>query len=467
MSASKDGYEQQRHEDPKVGWKNRVSYGDDRRGTSFAYRPHEVLTTRAKEALAVARTLFPHDRIAVDGTLGPFSRLVRVPDPLRLVEELRLAGIVAQPNHVFFIHCGCCPPHPAYAGCYGVGYGINPATINPATINPATINPATINPATINPATINPATINPATINPNDTRRITGLRRSSARPAAPPAPDAQAMGERICAPVAEGAPRVFVLDTGLPRTDPPAVLGDALAIRGDARDDPDNDQNAMLDPGAGHGTFIAGVINQVAPGCDLTVHQVATGYGDVDEHTASTFIAKLAAADTTDDHTILSLSFGGAAMDDDAAELAWSIRRFQDTGGVVVASAGNDASCEPAYPAALPGVISVGALASWGPAPFTNYGPWVRACAPGVDLVSLFFEGFDGTLGLGTDGIDQDKFDGWAYWSGTSFAAPVVVGALARMMMWARCSAPEAVARVIDAPALLRIANLGTVVNVI
>src|SRR5205085_1103124 len=192
-------------------------------------------------------------------------------------------------------------------------------------------------------------------------------------------------------------------------------------------------------------------------------HQVATGYGDVDEMSASGFIANLAA----DDHTILSLSFGGAVMDNDAALLAWAVRGFQAQGGLVVASAGNDASCLPTYPAALPGVISVGALASWGPAPFTNYGPWVRACAPGVDLLSLFFQGFDGTFGVGADGVDQDKFEGWAYWSGTSFAAPVVVGALARMMMWAGCTAAEAVARVIDAPALLRIPNLGTVVNVI
>jgi len=457
MAAKRDRY-QEHHEDPKVGWKNRVRYAEDRSGRSFAYRPHEVLTTRPTEALRVAKAAFPDHRIAVASALGPFSRLTGVPDPLRLIEELRLAGIVAQPNHVLFIHCECCPPHPATGCGWGFGYGLNPATINPATINPATINPATIN-----PATINPATINPATINPNAVSRVTGFRRSSARPAAPEPGDVKTLGERICAPVAKGAPRVFVLDTGLPKVDPPATLAAAPGIQGDAADEPDNDRNKMLDPGAGHGTFIAGVINQVAPGCNLTVHQVATGYGDVDEVGASTFIAQL----HSDDRTILSLSFGGAVMDNDAAQLAWAVRGFQAGGGVVVASAGNDGSCLPAYPAALPGVISVGALASWGPASFTNYGPWVRACAPGVDLLSLFFEGFDGSLGAGADGADQDKFEGWAYWSGTSFAGPVVVGALARMMMWAGCTAADAVARVIDAPALLRIPNLGTVVNVI
>ncbi len=456
MSETRDGYEQE-GEDPRVGWKDRVRFADRPGGRSFAYRPHDVLTTRADEALAVAQRVYPEAGISVGGVIGPFSRLVDVPDPLRLIEELRLAGILARPNHVLFLHCVCCPPHPASgcAGGYRIGHGHG---INPAEINPAEINPAEINPAEINPAEINPAEINPAEINPNDPRRITGLRRSSARPATPSEEEAEDLGLRICAPAAGGAPKVFVLDTGLAGIDPPHMLAQAPAITGAPADAPDVDGNSLLDPGAGHGTFIAGVINQVAPGCSVVVHQVATSYGDVDEHTASEFILSL----PTDDHTILSLSFGGAVMDDDALELAWAIRNFQDRGGVVVASAGNDASCLPSYPAALPGVIGVGALGTWGPAPFTNYGPWVRACAPGVGLLSLFFEGFDGM-----PGTDADDFAGWAYWSGTSFAGPVVVGALARMMMAAPCNAAQAVTRVIDAPVLLRIPNLGTVVNVI
>ena len=133
----------------------------------------------------------------------------------------------------------------------------------------------------------------------------------------------------------------------------------------------------------------------------------------------------------------------------------------------MVSSAGNDATCRPTFPAALPGVISVGAVGPAGPAPFTNYGPWVRACAPGVDLLSCFFADFDGKGQPGADAVDPDSFHGWAMWSGTSFAAPVVVGALVRVMKEAGCTAREAVARVIDAPALMRIPNLGTVVNVI
>ncbi|MEA2686655.1 MAG: hypothetical protein QOE93_1850, partial [Actinomycetota bacterium] len=241
-------------------------------------------------------------------------------------------------------------------------------------------------------------------------------------------------------------------------------LVDLFDQRVSSTDVPDNDGNLFLDPAAGHGTFIAGIINQVAQGCDITVHRVAGLYGDTDEYTAAWIIDNL---QDVDKYTILNLSFGGYTMDAEAVTLAAAIRRFQAKGGVVVSSAGNDSTCAPTFPAALPGVVSVGAVGPAGPALFTNYGPWVRACAPGVDLTSMFFNGFTGPGGVTPEGTDPDDFFGWCRWSGTSFSAPVVVGALARMMMWRECTAAEAVTRVIDAPELMRLPGLGTVVNVI
>ena len=106
-----------------------------------------------------------------------------------------------------------------------------------------------------------------------------------------------------------------------------------------------------------------------------------------------------------------------------------------------------------------------GAVGPAGPAPFTNYGPWVRASAPGVDVVSSFFSTFRGPAQATTrGGADPDDFAEWATWSGTSFAAPVVVAALARQLQ-AGASPAEAVACVVDAPGLLRIPDLGTIVN--
>jgi subtilisin family serine protease len=130
---------------------------------------------------------------------------------------------------------------------------------------------------------------------------------------------------------------------------------------------------------------------------------------------------------------------------------------------VVVASAGNDATSRPAYPAAQPGVIGVAAVGPAGPAPFTNYGSWVTACAPGVDVVSHFYTGID-------EHDDHDPatsdFRGWAKWCGTSFAGPIVAGAIAREAGIYGISVAAAVERVVNDERLLRLPGLGTVVNV-
>ena len=86
----------------------------------------------------------------------------------------------------------------------------------------------------------------------------------------------------------------------------------------------------------------------------------------------------------------------------------------------------------------------------------------------GVDLVSTFFQGFSGAETPVPPGQpDPDDFVGWARWSGTSFSAPIVAGALAQLMLTTGITGTEAVARLIDHPSLLRLADLGTVVNVL
>jgi subtilisin family serine protease len=154
---------------------------------------------------------------------------------------------------------------------------------------------------------------------------------------------------------------------------------------------------------------------------------------------------------------LVNLSFGGYASVD-MGVLAEAVRKLQAAGTVVVASAGNDATCRPSFPAAFPGVVSVGALGPNGPAPFTNYGPWVRACAPGVDIVSSFFVRWKPRQG-------DKELKEWVRWSGTSFAAPAVVGALARAMGDGTLTPRQAVERVVDDPGLFRMPGLGTVVN--
>jgi len=173
------------------------------------------------------------------------------------------------------------------------------------------------------------------------------------------------------------------------------------------------------------------------------------------------YVTSLAEGQLAGKRIVINMSLGDSEPSD---EIEDAIDRAIDAGVIVVASAGNDGICRPSLPAALPDVISVAALGPNGPARFSNYGPWVRACAPGVDIVSRFFTKFDGNEVALPGGTDPDKFASWARWSGTSFAGPIVVAALARELQLGLTTL-EAVERVIDAPGLLRIPDFGTVVN--
>jgi len=111
-------------------------------------------------------------------------------------------------------------------------------------------------------------------------------------------------------------------------------------------------------------------------------------------------------------------------------------------------------------------VIGVAALDEWGyPAPFTNHGPWVQACAVGVNLVSFFFDTFE-DQDWKFHGYQGHHFDtGWARWTGTSFAAPQVVARLAIQLAKGknRKGAIESVLGTQDGK--LRYPNFGTVVT--
>ena len=60
---------------------------------------------------------------------------------------------------------------------------------------------------------------------------------------------------------------------------------------------------------------------------------------------------------------------------------------------------------------------------------------------------------------------DPTRYEGWASWCGTSFAAPIVVAAIAREVMLTGIEPADAAERVVDDPRLFRLPNLGTVVN--
>ena len=156
---------------------------------------------------------------------------------------------------------------------------------------------------------------------------------------------------------------------------------------------PDDDGLGRLDVQAGHGTFISGVIRQVCP--DARVHHrgVLTSYGDGDDASIAAGIDAVLAR-VGDEVDIVVMSFGTYCPEDLAPSATAAIGRLPEH-TLVVASAGNDGTARPYYPAALPGVVGVGALDQGGRAAFSNFGSWVDASAPGVDIVSTYFTDFD------------------------------------------------------------------------
>jgi hypothetical protein len=100
---------------------------------------------------------------------------------------------------------------------------------------------------------------------------------------------------------------------------------------------------------------------------------------------------------------------------------------------VIFAAAGNEASDKPFWPAAFPWVTAVGALTKGGDARtyWTNFGHWVDVYATGENVVVPFPNGRYEYL----DGTSAQVTHGHALWSGTSFATPLVAGAVCRRMV--------------------------------
>lgn len=111
---------------------------------------------------------------------------------------------------------------------------------------------------------------------------------------------------------------------------------------------------------------------------------------------------------------VINLSLGGPS--DTTVErnaIAYAVSR----GVVVVAAMGNDGTNKPSYPACYPNVIAVGAVdATDRRAPFSQMGPHIDVVAPGVNVLSTYWD------------------DTYTFLQGTSMASPHVAGLAALIL---------------------------------
>ena len=221
-----------------------------------------------------------------------------------------------------------------------------------------------------------------------------------------------------------------------------------------------------LDSQAGHGTFIAGVVLQHAPAAHLEIRRVLGSDGICDELDLVRALHDLRQhRDQGGSVDIVNLSLGCYTFDDEPTPVVQRVIESFGTETVFVCCAGNDASDRPFWPGALESALAVAALGAHGEerAAFSNYGQWVDACAVGEDLCSSFVH-FDGAAPA-IHRADPDDFDGYARWSGTSFAAPAVAGEIAARREAAGTTAAEAAATLLDPSSTQCLPGLGAVVR--
>ena len=180
----------------------------------------------------------------------------------------------------------------------------------------------------------------------------------------------------------------------------------------------------------GHAAFVAGTVLRRVPDARLLCRS-ALVHGP--QANRSWEVAERLMAFLDDDVAVLNMSFG--CRTDGGAPLPLR-RAMERLGGrtVLVAAAGNvgkDTPPTPIYPAALPGVVGVGAVDEAGePVLITPVGWWVRLHAPGIDVPGPFPR----TTEIDNAETGRPLDTGYATWSGSSFAAAFVTGEIARLM---------------------------------
>ena len=251
---------------------------------------------------------------------------------------------------------------------------------------------------------------------------------------------------------------VAVIDTGV-LLDHPDLQGqlvpgyDFISDPGNAADGDgiDNNPNDDGDDPNGnssfHGTHVSGTI-AAASNTNVGVSGVAWGAKvmplralgrlggtDYDIEQAVRFAAQLPNDSGTVPNQkadVINLSLGGPTNSTIAPE---AYRLAREAGVVIVAASGNEASSGINYPASLDGVVSVSATNINNTlAPYSNFGSTIDIAAPGGDFSDVNGDGFaDGILSTAASDANGMLQFGYAFFQGTSMAAPHIAGIVALM----------------------------------
>ena len=179
-----------------------------------------------------------------------------------------------------------------------------------------------------------------------------------------------------------------------------------------------------------HGTYVQSVIRQRCPLCE--VRQVNL-HGDFSIPTllrALQHVLKISQAFDPTTTTLVNLSLGTYVYD---SVFHAMVRSLEAQRVIMIASAGNDNTARPFYPAAFQEVLGICASTRYTKAKttYSNFGSWVGLCAPGLHYVKRPLR--QGALA-----------------TGTSFASPMVTGVLGQLLIDTPCVSPRVALRALQ-----------------
>lgn len=193
-----------------------------------------------------------------------------------------------------------------------------------------------------------------------------------------------------------------------------------------------SDASPVDEPGGiayGHGTFVAGILALVAPDARIMPLRALNPSGVGDTFTIARAIYFAADRGVQ----VLNLSLG---MTKPSHVIEDALTYAAGRGVAIIASAGNNNSLQPQYPAHSKMAMAVAAVNHTDrKAAFSNYGIYISVSAPGVEIYSAY---------------PNHRF---ALWSGTSFATAFASGTAALIRSLTPTLWPRAVIRRLEGSA--------------